>query len=183
MFNICPHCNKEINIDPYRIPAVEPKPKEEVPKKPRWYTKMNWSSFFHNLWEYTIKIFWSSVLIAAVSCAIFCLFKVLTAPDKVDYCYVTYSQTSSQSWVLNGNVNWNFDRHLGSFPEVYLAQKYAQKINCPLDLTPLEEVRVDNVTPTVPTVASSGPFLAYPAPIQSATYTPIPSASTPELLP
>jgi len=39
----CPHCNKEINIDPYRTPAAkDPEPRRETPKKPKWYTKMDW---------------------------------------------------------------------------------------------------------------------------------------------
>jgi len=181
MSNICPHCGVSINLtDPYRTaPPKKPEPKKEVPKKPRWYEEMNWRNFFSNLWGYTINVFMTIVVITAVGGGLYCLVKWASSPDKVDYCYVDGSTHTANSWVLKGHVPWGQDRHFGSFSETYLAQKYAQKINCPLDITPADEVD-SAIVPNVPTptVTGSGPFMAYPAPIQ-----PAPSASVPELLP
>ena len=186
MFNVCPHCNKEIDMpDPYRAPARKSEPKEK-PKKIRWYSKMDWRNFFLNLWSYTVNIFWSLIAISVISFGGYFLYKWITSPNKVDYCYVAGS-TTANSWVLMGNVQWGTDRYLGSFSEVYLAQKYAQKINCPLDITLADEVDTAVVT-SVPAPTTDlerlvverdgNKYFAYPAPIR-----PVPSASTPELLP
>ena len=157
MSNKCPHCGADVSLsDPYRTaPPKMPDPILAPPKKIRWYEKMNWRNFFYNLWEYTVNVFWSLVVISIIGFGIFCLYKWQASPDKVDYCYVDASRASENSWTLIGHIDWGEDRHFGKFSGVLEAQQYAKKINCPLDITPIDNP--SNIT-TPPVSSSAEPI-------------------------
>jgi len=144
---LCSLCGSYISGEPYRSPPTKsPAPAKVKVLKQRWYSKMDWYKFFRNLWDYTIKFFVTLVVVAAIGFVGFLSFKCISSPNKIDYCYVG---SGTRGWTLYGNVPWGFDRHLGNFQETYVAQKYAQKINCPLDITPNDNVPYDGAMPVM----------------------------------
>lgn len=140
MLNNCPYCHKDIS-DPYRTPTSTSV--AEIPKKLRWYNKINWTwykemdwyRFFNNLRTYTFYLFTLILASGLIGFGAYSFYKSITVPNKVDFCYVAKSGDYN-TWNLKGNIEWGEDRNFGTFSTAAGAADYADEINCPLDITP-----------------------------------------------
>jgi hypothetical protein len=90
-------------------------------------------------WKYMkhlfVKTFLKSLAICFslffISFIFYPFYKVITMPEKIEYCYLEEAGAGTN---LSGFIPWHGDHRISWFASARDAKKFAEEINCPLNI-------------------------------------------------